>query len=132
MSMSDPIADMIVRIKNASRAKHPTVDMPSSKFKAQISQILAEEGYIGGYFIENQPPGKKLTIELKFDHQGSPVIHGIKRISKPGLRKYLGHEQLPKVMGGLGTAILSTSSGVMTEKVAKNKGVGGEVIAYVW
>jgi small subunit ribosomal protein S8 len=130
--MSDPIADMIVRIKNASRAKHPKVAMPSSKFKAQISQILEDEGYIDGFSIENQNPGPTLTIELKFDQQGSPVIHGIKRISKPGLRQYLGHAELPKVMGGLGTAILSTSSGVMTEKVAKNKGVGGEVIAYVW
>jgi small subunit ribosomal protein S8 len=106
--------------------------MPSSKFKAQISQILEEEGYIGGFSIEDQNPGQKLTIQLKFDQTGSPVIHGIKRISKPGLRRYLGHEQLPKVMGGLGIAILSTSSGVMTEKVAKNKGVGGEIIAYVW
>jgi small subunit ribosomal protein S8 len=132
MTMSDPIADMVIRIKNATNAKHTLVDMPGSKFKTRIAKILKDEGYIQDFKVSDLKVGQKLEIVLKFDQSGLPVIHGIKKISKPGLRRYTSKADLPKVMGGLGTAILSTSSGVMTERVARNKGVGGEVIAYVW
>jgi small subunit ribosomal protein S8 len=130
--MSDPIADMMVRIKNANAAKHKSVDMPASKFKTLIARILKEEGYIDDFKVSDLKVGQKLEISLKFDASGAPAIHGIKKISKPGLRKYAATSELPKVMGGLGTAIISTSSGVMTERRARIKGVGGEIIAYVW
>jgi len=133
MTMTDPISDLIVRIKNASNAKHAQVLVPSSKFKIAITDILKQEGYIENYQeVKNEKVGKSILIDLKFDEKNQPIIHGIKRVSKPGLRKYAPHNNLPKVLGNLGTAILSTSSGVLTDKAAKSKGVGGEVVAFVW
>ena len=133
MSMSDPIADMLTRIRNGNIAKHDTVDVPSSKMKKAIADILTNEGYIKGYeMIED---GVKATsrISLKYGaDKNEKVITGIKRISKPGLRVYANSEELPKVLGGLGTAIISTNKGLMTDKEARKAGIGGEVIAFIW
>lgn len=132
MNTTDPIADMLTRIRNASAAKHKTVDVPASKMKKAIADILYNEGYIKSVEeIANENQGI-LRIALKYDENGAKVIAGIKRISKPGLRVYAGKEELPKVLNGLGIAIISTSKGLKTDKEAREAGMGGEVLAYVW
>ena len=132
MNTTDPIADMLTRIRNASAAKHKTVDVPASKMKKAIADILYNEGYIKSVEeIANENQGI-LRIALKYDENGAKVIAGIKRISKPGLRVYASAEKLPKVLNGLGIAIISTSEGVITDKEARAKNIGGEVVAYVW
>ena len=133
MSMSDPIADMLTRIRNANTAKHDTVDVPSSKMKEAIANILTNEGYIAGYEIIEDGVKKTMHITLKYGvDKNEKVISGIKRISKPGLRVYANRDELPRVLGGMGTAIVSTNKGVTTDKEGRRLGVGGEVIAYVW
>lgn len=133
MSMSDPIADMLTRIRNANTAKHNTVDVPSSKMKEAIANILTNEGYIAGYEIIEDGVKKTMKITLKYGvDKNEKVISGIKRISKPGLRVYANKEELPKVLGGMGIAIVSTNKGIITDKEARKLGVGGEVIAFVW
>jgi small subunit ribosomal protein S8 len=135
MTMTDPIADMLTRIRNASQAYHETAVMPHSGIKAGIAEILTNEGYIAGYAV-NEPTeghvGKTLLITLKYGQNRERSIAGVRRISKPGLRVYAKATGLPKVLGGLGIAIISTSQGLLTDKQAHNKGVGGEVLAYVW
>lgn len=131
MNMTDPIADMLTRIRNALQQKHETVSMPSSKEKTAIAEILKSEGYINNYKVEGDLK-KTLTIDLKYGKNGERVISGLRRISKPGLRVYAKVEKLPRVLNGLGTAIISTSNGMMTDKDAKKNHVGGEVIAYIW
>ena len=130
--MTDPIADMLTRLRNASAAKHETVDMPYSKFKANIAEILKREGYIKDFTAKEAKVGQTLEVTLKYGPNGERSIQGIKRISKPGLRVYARREELPKVLGGLGVAIISTSKGIMTDKEARNAGIGGEVLAYIW
>lgn len=131
MIMTDPIADMLTRIRNGLAAKHETVTMPSSKEKAAIAKILLDEGYINGYKVEGDTK-KTLTIDLKYGKNGEKVISGLRRISKPGLRVYAKVENLPRVLNGLGTALISTSGGMMTDRDARKKSMGGEVIAYIW
>ena len=132
MSMNDPIADMLTRVRNANSAGKDTVSMPSSKKLVEIARIMDEEGYIAGYEVSPAQPRDILEITLKYGAKKARTIRGIKRISKPGLRIYAGKDDLPRVLGGLGTAIISTSSGVMTDRDARKAGIGGEVIAYVW
>ena len=133
MTMSDPIADMLTRIRNANTAKHDTVDIPSSKMKLAIAQILLEEGYIRKYDLIDNGNFKDIHITLKYgEDKNDKIISGIKRISKPGLRVYAGKENLPRVLGGLGVAIISTNQGVVTDKKARELQVGGEVLAFVW
>ena len=133
MSMSDPIADMLTRIRNGNTAKHDTVDVPVSKIKQAIADILTNEGYIKGYELIEDGVKSTMRISLKYGKdKNENVITGIKKISKPGLRVFAGKDELPKVLGGLGVAIISTSQGVMTDKDARAKGIGGEVIAFVW
>ncbi|HZK04361.1 MAG TPA: 30S ribosomal protein S8 [Actinomycetaceae bacterium] len=132
MTMTDPIADMLTRLRNANSAHHAEVVMPYSKMKASIAEILKEEGYIADYSTKDLAVGKELTLSLKFGPNRERAIAGVRRISKPGLRVYAKSTNLPKVLGGLGVAILSTSSGLLTDREAENKGVGGEVLAYVW
>ena len=132
MSMNDPIADMLTRVRNAHSAGKPTVSMPSSKKLVEIARIMQEEGYIAGYEIESAQPRDILEITLKYGEKKARTIRGLKRISKPGLRIYAGKDELPRVLGGLGTAIISPSKGVMTDRDARKAGVGGEVIAYIW
>ena len=132
MNTTDPIADMLTRIRNANSAKHKTVDVPASKMKTAIAEILFKEGYIKAFeLIKNENQGI-VRITLKYDEKGTRVIDGIKRISRPGLRVYAGKEELPKVLNGLGIAIISTSKGLKTDKEARAAGMGGEVLAYVW
>ncbi len=132
MSMNDPIADMLTRVRNANSAGKQTVSMPSSKKLVEIARIMQEEGYINGFEIEPGQPRDVLTITLKYGEKKARTIRGIKRISKPGLRIYAGKDELPRVLGGLGTAVISTSKGVMTDRDARKEGVGGEVMAYIW
>ena len=133
MTMSDPIADMLTRIRNANTAKHDTVDVPSSKMKLSIASILLDEGYIEKYDLIEDGSFKTIRITLKYaDNKNEKIITGLKRISKPGLRVYANKDELPKVLGGLGTAIISTNQGVITDKEARKLGVGGEVLAFVW
>ena len=133
MTMSDPIADMLTRTRNANTAKHDTVDVPSSKMKLAIAQILLDEGYIKKYEVIEDGNFKTIHITLKYGaDKNEKIISGIKRISKPGLRVYANREELPKVLGGLGVAIISTNQGVITDKKARELGVGGEVLAFVW
>ena len=133
MTMSDPIADMLTRIRNANTAKHDVVDVPASKMKIAIAEILLKEGYIKSFDIEEVGSFKTIHITLKYGKdKNEKVISGLKRISKPGLRVYANAEELPKVLGGLGTAIISTNKGVLTDKEARNANVGGEVLAFVW
>jgi small subunit ribosomal protein S8 len=132
MSMTDPIADMLTRLRNANSAYHDTVGMPYSKIKSRIAEILQQEGYIASWRVEDAEVGKNLVITLKFGNARERSIAGIKRVSKPGLRVYAKKDNLPRVLGGLGVAIISTSGGLMTDKQAKKSGVGGEVLAYVW
>ena len=133
MTMSDPIADMLTRIRNANTAKHDTVDVPSSKMKLAIAQILLDEGYIRKFDVIENGNFKTIHITLKYgEDKNDKIISGIKRISKPGLRVYAGRENLPRVLGGLGVAIISTNQGVVTDKKARELQVGGEVLAFVW
>jgi small subunit ribosomal protein S8 len=136
MTMTDPIADMLTRLRNANSAYHDSVTMPHSKLKTHIAEILQQEGYIAGWNVIDLTAtggvGKELTLDLKYGPNRERSIAGIKRISKPGLRVYCRSTNLPRVLGGLGVAIISTSSGLLTERQAYRKGVGGEVLAYVW
>ena len=136
MTMTDPIADMLTRVRNANRAYHDRVTMPSSKIKTHIAEILQQEGYILGWRVEDNAPaggvGTNLVIDLKYGPNRERSIAGVKRISKPGLRVYAKATNLPKVLGGLGVAIISTSSGLLTDRQAGKRGVGGEVLAFVW
>jgi len=132
MTMTDPVADFLTRLRNANSAYHESVSLPYSKLKANIAEILKSEGYIGAIKVEDAEVGKTLTIDLKFGPNRERSIAGIKRVSKPGLRVYAKSTELPRVLGGLGIAILSTSSGLLTDRQAAKKGVGGEVLAYIW
>ncbi len=134
MVMTDPIADMLTRIRNANTMKHETVDVPSSKVKKEILNVMKNEGYIGGYteIKEERNPQEILRVSLKYLKNNERVIKGLKRISKPGLRVYAKSEELPKVLNGLGIAIISTSSGIMTDREARKQQVGGEIVAYIW
>jgi len=130
--MTDPIADMLTRLRNANSAYHDTVAMPFSKLKSHVAEILQAEGYISGWRVEDAEVGKSLVLDLKYGPNRERSIAGIRRVSKPGLRVYAKSTNLPKVLGGLGVAILSTSSGLLTDRQASQRGVGGEVLAYVW
>lgn len=133
MTMSDPIADMLTRIRNANTAKHDTVEIPASKMKTAIAEILLKEGFIKAYDIKEEGAYNNIVITLKYGQDKSEkIITGLKRISKPGLRVYANSEELPKVLGGLGVAIISTNKGVLTDKEARKEHVGGEVLAFVW
>lgn len=132
MNTTDPIADMLTRIRNANSSKHKTVDVPSSKIKVSIAEILFKEGYIKSFEEIKDGTQGIIRITLKYDEKGTRVIDGIKRISKPGLRIYAGKDELPKVLNGLGVAIISTSKGLKTDKEAREAGLGGEVLAYIW
>ena len=132
MNTTDPIADMLTRIRNAGTSKHKTVDIPASNMKRAIAKILFDEGYIKAFEeVSNENQGV-IRITLKYDEKGNRVIAGLKRISKPGLRVYAAKDELPKVLNGLGIALVSTSKGVMTDKQARQEGIGGEVLAYIW
>jgi small subunit ribosomal protein S8 len=135
MTMTDPIADMLTRLRNANSAFHDTVTMPHSKLKAHIAEILKQEGYIADFRVADAPEGevgRVLTVSLKYGPNRERSIAGVRRVSKPGLRVYAKSTGLPRVLGGLGTAIISTSSGLLTDRQAAKRGVGGEVLAYVW
>ena len=132
MKITDPISDMLTRIRNANSAGKDSVSMPSSKVLVEIARVITEEGYVEGYTVEDTKPQKTLHITLKNGKKRAKVIRGIRRISKPGLRIYSTAEKLPRVLGGLGTAVVSTSKGMMCDRDARKNGVGGEVIAYVW
>jgi small subunit ribosomal protein S8 len=132
MTMTDPVADLLTRLRNANSAHHDSVTLPSSKLKTHIAEILQQEGYISGWEVTDARVGTNLTISLKYGPNRERSIAGIKRVSKPGLRVYAKSTELPKVLGGLGVAILSTSSGLLTDRQAEQKGVGGEFLAYVW
>jgi small subunit ribosomal protein S8 len=132
MTMTDPIADMLTRLRNANSAHHESVTMPYSKIKGGIAEILRAEGYIADWSVGEAPVGKSLTIQLKYGANRQRALAGLRRISKPGLRVYAKSTALPKVLGGLGIAIISSSSGLLTDRQAAAKGVGGEVLAYIW
>ncbi|MEU1971698.1 30S ribosomal protein S8 [Microbacterium sp. NPDC019599] len=132
MTMTDPVADMLTRLRNANSAHHDSVSLPSSKLKTHIAEILKQEGYISAWEVSDARVGQTLTLTLKYGPNRERSIAGIKRVSKPGLRVYAKSTEIPKVLGGLGVAILSTSSGLLTDRQAESKGVGGEVLAYVW
>ena len=132
MTMTDPIADMLTRLRNANTAYHDTVAMPYSKLKSHIAEILQQEGYISSFAVADAEVGKTLTVTLKYGPERQRSIAGIRRVSKPGLRVYAKSTGLPRVLGGLGVAIISTSTGLLTDKQAAKRGVGGEVLAYVW
>ena len=132
MTMTDPIADMLTRIRNANSAGHKTVEVPASKIKKSIAEILKDEGYINGFEVKEDGKQGVIDIEMKYGPENEKVITGIKKISKPGLKVYAKADEVPKVLGGLGIAIISTSSGLITDKEARKLGVGGEVICYVW
>jgi small subunit ribosomal protein S8 len=135
MTMTDPIADMLTRLRNANQAYHDRVQMPYSKIKANIAEVLKAEGYIATWAVEEPEEGavgKTLTVELKYGPSRERSLAGIRRVSKPGLRVYARSQELPKVLGGLGVAIISTSQGLLTDRQARKRGVGGEVLAYVW
>ena len=132
MTMTDPVADMLTRLRNANTAYHDSVSLPSSKLKSNIAEILKREGFIADWKHEEARVGQTLTLELKYGANRERSISGVKRVSKPGLRVYARSNEIPQVLGGLGVAILSTSSGLLTDREAEQKGVGGEVLAYVW
>ena len=133
MSMSDPIADMLTRIRNANTAKHDTVDIPASKMKLAIADILLKEGYVKAVDVVEEGNFKTIKITLKYGaNKNEKILTGLKRISKPGLRVYASKDELPKVLGGLGTAIISTNKGILTDKEARKANVGGEVLAFIW
>ncbi len=132
MTMTDPIADMLTRIRNGLQARLPVVEVPSSKIKKKLAEILLKEKYIADYKLSEEGSHKKLRIYLKYTPDGRPVISGLKRVSKPGLRVYVGKDKIPRVQNGLGTAILSTSKGILQDKLCRKEGVGGEVLCYIW
>ena len=132
MNITDPIADMLTRIRNANNAKHESVEIPASNMKKQIAQILVDEGYIKSFNVIDDGKQDVIKVFLKYGPNKSKVLQGLKRISKPGLRMYVGKEEVPQVMRGLGVAIVSTSKGIMTDKAARKENVGGEVLAFVW
>lgn len=132
MSMTDPIADMLTRIRNANMVSHPSVSMPSSKLKVQLAKLLKEEGFITDYSVKDEGKFKVLEITLKYDEKNKPIITKLERISKPGLRNYSKAKNLPKVLGGMGIAIVSTSKGLLTDRKARKENIGGEVICYVY
>ena len=132
MGMTDPVADMLTRIRNGSKAGKKWVDIPASRIKKEVAKILTEEHFIKKHHVVDDNKQGELRVFLKYDNEEKPIIRGIKRISKPGLRKYVNADKLPRVFNGLGIAVVSTSSGVMTDRDARKKGVGGEVICYVW
>ena len=132
MSMTDPIADMLTRIRNANMVSHPSVEMPSSKLKVQLAKLLKEEGFITDYNVKEDGKFKVLEITLKYDAKNKPVITKLERISKPGLRDYSKAKNLPKVLGGMGIAIVSTSKGLLTDRKARKENIGGEVLCYVY
>jgi small subunit ribosomal protein S8 len=132
MSMTDPIADLLTRIRNGLSADHDSVAIPASRFKTEIARILSEQGYVEGYALEPGTVGEVLRVTLKYTEDRAPVISGMERVSRPGRRTYVAAGEIPKVLGGMGTAIVSTSNGVMTGHDARRQGVGGEVVAYVW
>ena len=132
MNTTDPIADMLTRIRNANSAKHKTVDVPASKMKTAIAEILFKEGYIKSFEVINNENQGIIRITLKYDEKGNKVIAGLKRISRPGLRIYASKDELPQVLNGLGIALISTSKGIITDKKARELGIGGEVLAYIW
>jgi small subunit ribosomal protein S8 len=129
---SDPIADMLTRIRNAMAVLHPETTMPSSKLKQEVARILSQEGYIDGYTVEDGRVGENLTIRLRYNEERVPALTGLNRISKPGLRVYKGATEVPSVRGGIGVAIVSTSDGVMTDREARRRNVGGEILCEVW
>ena len=129
---NDPISDYLTRVRNAIAAQHAEVEVPASRLKKEMTRILAEQGYITEYALEPTPVGEAIRIKLKYTDGRRTVISGLKRVSRPGRRRYVTHEEIPRVLGGMGTAILSTSVGVMTGHEASHRGVGGEVVAYVW
>jgi small subunit ribosomal protein S8 len=130
--MTDPVSDYLVRLRNALAAEHTAVEIPASRLKREMTRILKEQGYITNFTVEPTAVGEVIKIELKYTEQRRPVIAGMRRVSRPGRRSYVNSDQVPRVQGGMGTAIVSTSSGVMTAHDAKHQGVGGEVVAYVW
>lgn len=132
MTMTDPIADMLTRIRNANTVKHETVDVPASNMKKEIARILLEEGFVRGYDVIEDGKQGIIRVQLKYGQSGEKVISGLKRISKPGMRVYAANHEVPKVLNGLGISIVSTSKGVLTDKQARKENVGGEVICYVW
>jgi small subunit ribosomal protein S8 len=132
LMLTDPISDFLTRVRNAIAAQHAEVEIPASRLKREMARILEEQGYIDGQAVEPTPLGDVIKIQLKYTDGRRPVVTGLQRISRPGRRRYVGHGEIPRVMGGMGTAILSTSVGVMTGHEAKQRGVGGEVVAYVW
>jgi small subunit ribosomal protein S8 len=138
MSMTDPVADFLTRLRNAAKAQHQDVAIPSSKLKRELARILKEQGYIEGYSTQapgeggNASPGEQITVTLKYTTDRKPVISGMQRVSRPGQRTYVDHSHIPRIQGGMGTAIISTSKGVMTGHEARQQGVGGEVVARVW
>ena len=132
MSMTDPIADMLTRIRNGITSRHERIELPSSKLKVELAKILKSEGFISNYKVVEEGPQPTLRLYLKYSDDGEPVIHGIERISRPGRRVYRGKEEIPQVLGGLGLAIVSTSQGVLSGQEAARKGVGGEVLCQVW
>ncbi len=132
MSMTDPVADMLTRVRNASRAKHPRVDIPASKLKREIARVLAETRFIDNFaFIEDDKQGT-LRLYLRYDKSNRSIIRGVKRLSRPGLRRYAGNSDIPRILRGLGIAIVSTSKGVMTDREARRAGIGGEILCSVW
>ncbi len=132
MKVTDPISDMLTRIRNANSAGKPDVSMPSTKVLVEVARVISDEGYIEGYSVEDTTPQKTLHVTLKYGVRRARVISGIKRISKPGLRIYTAADKLPRVLGGLGTAVISTSKGMMCDRDARKQGIGGEIIAYIW
>jgi small subunit ribosomal protein S8 len=135
MSMTDPVADFLTRLRNAAKAQHHDVAIPSSKLKRELARILQEQGYIEGYEVQPPEPGRpneQITVVLKYTEERRPVISGLERVSRPGERTYVDHGHIPRIQGGMGTAIISTSRGVMTGHEARREGVGGEVVARVW
>ncbi len=132
MTLSDPVSDYLTRIRNGLSAQHREVEVPASRLKKEMSRILKEQGYIVDYEVEPRPVGETIRIELKYTQDREPVISGMERVSRPGRRRYVNRTQVPRVFGGMGTAIVSTSRGVMSGHEAKAEGVGGEVVAYIW
>jgi small subunit ribosomal protein S8 len=132
LMLTDPVSDYLTRVRNAITAQHAEVEVPASRLKREMSRILAEQGYIECFSVEPTPVGDVIRIQLKYTDGRRPVVTGLRRVSRPGRRRYVAHDEIPRVMGGMGTAILSTSVGVMTGHEAKHRGVGGEVVAYVW
>jgi small subunit ribosomal protein S8 len=130
--LTDPISDYLTRIRNGLAADHPSVEIPASRLKKEMSRILTEQGYISGYEVEPSTIGEVIRVELKYTEDRRPVISGLRRVSRPGRRHYVNRDEVPRVQGGMGTAIISTSTGVMTGHEATAKGVGGEVVAFVW